>query len=171
MTEPMLHVDTEDVWRSRMQVAGSPRNSRRTLRPQDRWNTPRGLFQLLDQEFGFDLDVAADAENHLTETYFDEATNGLLQSWAPNVCWMNPPYSLIDPWTKKAVQEASRGAVVVGLLPVRTDLAWFHRDVIGVEAEVRFIRGRVRFSDSAQNAPFPSMIVVWRSADPQGADE
>lgn len=77
---------------------------------------------------------------------------------------MNPPYSEIEPWTKKA---ATCGAlVVVGLLPVRTDLAWFHRDVLAAGAEVRFIRGRIRFEGTAagkgHNAPFPSMIVVWR---------
>jgi phage N-6-adenine-methyltransferase len=132
----------------------------RALRPQDRWNTPRGLFAELDAEFDFALDVAADAGNALCPLWFGAEENGLTKPWAPHICWMNPPYSLIEPWTKKAAAEARAGAVVVGLLPVRTDLAWFHRDVLAEGAEVRFVRGRLKFSEGG-SAPFPSMVVVW----------
>jgi len=83
---------------------------------------------------------------------------------------MNPPYSHIGPWVEKAAHER---ALTVGLLPVRTDLAWFHDLVLAVGAEVRFVRGRVRFygdrvdgevAEGRGNAPFPSMVVVWRNA-------
>lgn len=135
----------------------------RSIRPQDGWGTPRGLFQTLDEEFGFDLDVCATPDLAKCKAFYTPEQNGLTLPW-DGVCWMNPPYSEIEPWTKKA---ASCGAVVVGLLPVRTDLAWFHRDVLAAGAEVRFIRGRIRFEGTAtgkgHNAPFPSMIVVWRT--------
>lgn len=125
--------------------------------------TPDGLFALLDEEFGFTVDVAAAPDNAKCERFYTEADNGLTQDWTGEVVWMNPPYSNIEPWTAKAVAESRAGAVVVGLLPVRTDLLWFHRDVLDAGAEVRFCRGRVKFAGigARANAPFPSMVVVW----------
>lgn len=137
----------------------------RAIRPQDGWGTPRGLFNELDAEFGFTLDVCATPDLAKCERFYTPEQNGLTMPWEGS-CWMNPPYSLIEPWTKKAVSSARAGATVVGLLPVRTDLPWFQRDVIGTGAEIRFIAGRIRFDGSpfgkGHNAPFPSMIVVWR---------
>lgn len=129
-------------------------------------STPRSLFAQLNAEFGFTLDVAAAEDNALCQRYFTEADNGLAQPWAPERCWMNPPYSHIEPWTQKAVHEAAAGALVVALLPVRTDLAWFHRDVLLAQAEIRFIRGRLRFgrpfgAQRWSTAPHPSMLVIW----------
>lgn len=138
----------------------------RSIRPQDRWGTPRGLFHMLSEEFGgFTVDVAADAANALCDRFYGEDDNGLSQSWMSERAWMNPPYSNIEPWTKKAAAEA-RDALIVGLLPVRTDLMWFHRDVLATGAEIRFIQGRLQYvggtnPERGQNAPFPSMIVVW----------
>lgn len=123
--------------------------------------TPESMFQELDEEFGFSVDVAADAGNAKCERFYDEQANGLTQDWTGEVVWMNPPYSNIEPWTKKAADGSA--SIVVGLLPVRTDLLWFHRDVLDAGAEVRFIRGRVRFEGigARANAPFPSMLVIW----------
>lgn len=133
----------------------------RSVTPVDDWRTPAGLFVQLDREFFFTIDVAADRGNALCFRFFDSAVDALVQPWAPARCWMNPPYSDIGRWTNKAALEARRGALVVGLLPARTDLDWFHRDVIAAEAEVRFVRGRLRFS-GRYNAPFASIVVVWR---------
>jgi hypothetical protein len=78
---------------------------------------------------------------------------------------MNPPYGReIYAWTRKARQEAARGALVVGLLPASTDLAWWHEDVIGSAADVRWIRGRVRFFTGGPyraSGFFASCVVVW----------
>lgn len=136
--------------------------------------TPDALFKQLHTEFGFTLDVAASIDNAKCERFFTEDDNGLAQPWAPEVCWLNPPYSSIEPWTVKAVAESRAGAVVVGLLPVRTDLAWFHRDVMCADAEVRFLRGRLRFGRGNglpmwATAPHPSMVVVWASVHESGA--
>lgn len=132
--------------------------------------TPTQLFKQLDQEFGFTLDVCATPLNAKCERYFTEADNGLAQTWAPERCWMNPPYSSIEPWTVKATEEAERGALVVALLPVRTDLGWFHRDVLDWGAEIRFLRGRLRFEHGNglpmwATAPHPSMLVIWDGGD------
>ena len=74
---------------------------------------------------------------------------------------MNPPYGrAIGKWVEKAYREACRGALVVGLLPARTDTKWFH-DFIYHKAQIRFLRGRLKFSGAIYSAPFPSMIVIW----------
>lgn len=132
----------------------------------EEWATPQGLFDALDDEFRFDLDVAASAANAKCARYFTEADNGLWQPWAPSRCWMNPPYgrSTVS-WVRKAVLEAQSGALVVGLLPARTDTAWFHDHVLEVGAEIRFVRGRVAFDGPSRvvpRAPFPSLVVIWR---------
>lgn len=128
----------------------------------DGWETPPEVFAALNAEFGFTLDVAATASNAKCDRYFDEAIDGLSQEWAPAVCWMNPPYGrTIEYWVAKAAIETSRGATVVGLVPARTDTRWWH-SWVQPWAEVRFIRGRLRFSGVAKDAPFPSAVVVWR---------
>lgn len=75
----------------------------------------------------------------------------------------NPPYGrVIGDWVKKAYEEAQKPeTIVVMLIPARTDTRWFHEYIYG-KAEVRFIRGRLRFGGSNQNAPFPSMVVIFR---------
>jgi site-specific DNA-methyltransferase (adenine-specific) len=126
------------------------------------WATPQDFYDALDREFGFTLDVAASADNAKCDRYFTEAEDGLSQEWAPAVCWMNPPYGrTIEYWVAKAAIEAARGATVVGLVPSRTDTRWWHSWVMPM-AEIRYVKGRIRFSGHAKDAPFPSAIVVWR---------
>jgi phage N-6-adenine-methyltransferase len=130
------------------------------------WETPPHVFEALDAEFRFTLDVAASDENAKCEAYFAERTDGLSQDWGNNVCWMNPPYGTqIKHWVAKARREAENGATVVCLIPARTDTRWWH-DHIQDRAEVRFIKGRLRFSGATINAPFPSCIVIFRPSPP-----
>lgn len=131
------------------------------------WGTPAELFDPLNDEFRFDLDVCASAVNAKCERFLTVDDNGLWQPWAPARCWMNPPYGMATrEWVHKAWLEAGRGALVVGLIPARTDTDWFHRYVVRAGAEVRFVRGRVRFElpdrDPNGRCPFPSLVVVWR---------
>ena len=121
------------------------------------WATPQDLFDSLSLEFGpFDLDVCATASNAKVARFFDKAQDGLSQDWR-GVCWMNPPYGReIGLWVAKARQSHAR---TVCLLPARTDTAWWH-DNMPTAKIVRFLRGRVRFSDSGP-APFPSAVVVF----------
>jgi hypothetical protein len=89
-----------------------------------------------------------------------------VSAFAPRemVCWMNPPYSHgIGAWIKKAYDESRNGAVVVCLIPARTETSWWHRYVINA-SEIRFIRGRMRFSGHQVNAPFPSALVIFHGA-------
>jgi site-specific DNA-methyltransferase (adenine-specific) len=124
------------------------------------------VFDPLHQEFGFTLDACATIINAKLPRFYSEAENGLAQDWAGERVFMNPPYGReIYPWTHKARTEARRGALVVGLLPASTDLAWWHDDVVAAGAEIRYIRGRVRFLTGGPyraSGFFASVLVVWR---------
>lgn len=111
----------------------------------DEWATPWDVVRDLEREFGpFELDPAAGASNAKAPRYFSQAEDGLRQRWAPARCFLNPPYSDVARWVAKALEEADRGALVVALLPVRTDRDWWH-DLVMPAAEVRYLRGRQRF--------------------------
>ena len=130
----------------------------------DLWATPQSFFVQLDAEFGFDLDVCALAENAKCARYYSPIENGLHQVWR-GVCWMNPPYGReIGRWVEKAFESAQDGALVVCLVPARTDTNWWHTWVMRA-SEVRFIRGRLKFGNSKNSAPFPSAVVVFRPPD------
>lgn len=130
------------------------------------WATPPEVFDPLHAEFAFTLDPCAAPETAKVPRYFTEADNGLEKSWAGERVFMNPPYGKeVYAWTRKARLEAAVGALVVGLLPASTDLRWWHEDVVAPRAEVRYIRGRVRFLTGGPyraSAFQPSVVVVWR---------
>jgi phage N-6-adenine-methyltransferase len=127
------------------------------------WGTPQAFFDRLDAEFGFTLDVAAQAGNAKCARYFTPEVNGLAQPWE-GVCWCNPPYGkTIGLWVAKAHDSALLGACVVCLLPVRTDTQWWQRFVLA-GAEVRFVPGRLTFGGAANPAPFPNAVVIFRPA-------
>jgi phage N-6-adenine-methyltransferase len=126
----------------------------------DVWATPQDVFDLLDSEFHFELDVCAIPGNAKCRRYFSPAQNGLRQEWK-GVCWMNPPYGReIGHWMKKAYESSLKGATVVCLVPARTDTAWWHD--YATKGEIRFVRGRLRFGNAESAAPFPSAIVIFR---------
>lgn len=126
------------------------------------WSTPQDLFDKLNEEFGFTVDVAADDTNHKCAKYYTKETDGLSQSWAGEIVWCNPPYGrVIGDWVKKAHEESLKGTTSVFLCPVRSDVRWFHEYVYG-KHEVRFLKGRLKFGGSKISAPFPSMIIVFR---------
>lgn len=133
----------------------------------DMWATPQDFFDALDREFHFALDVCATAENAKCERYFSPEQDGLAQDWREEAhggyCWCNPPYGReIGKWVRKAAEST---CPIVMLLPARTDTAWFHEYIYG-RAEIRFVRGRLKFSGAKFNAPFPCMIVVFRGGHP-----
>jgi phage N-6-adenine-methyltransferase len=124
------------------------------------WVTPWEFFNPLKEEFLLQVDVCATAENARLPKYFDEAMDGLKQDWSHQRCWMNPPYGRsISKWVKKAA-EAGPG-IRVCLLPARTDTRWFHDYIYG-KAEIRFIKGRIKFSGMKGSGKFPSMVVIFR---------
>lgn len=130
----------------------------------DEWITPDSIFQKLDEEFHFDLDPCASSENHKCKHFFTKDDDGLIKNWGGCRVFCNPPYSKIDLWVRKCFEESHKPkTVVVMLIPARTDTRWFHNYIMN-RSEIRFIKGRLRFSNSRINAPFPSMVVVFRAA-------
>ena len=127
----------------------------------DMWATPQSFFDSLNKVFRFEVDVCAIAENAKCKTFFSPDVDGLSQEWN-GVCWMNPPYGReISAWVKKAYLSAKKnGATVVCLLPARVDTKWWHDYCSG--GEIHFIKGRLKFGSSANSAPFPSAVVVFR---------
>lgn len=131
-------------------------------RNSDEYSTPQNIFDQLNNEFSFTLDPCATEDNHKCEKYYSLADDGLKKDWGGRV-FCNPPYSKIAKWVKKCYQESLKpNTVVAMLIPARTDTKYFH-DYIWHRSEVRFIKGRLRFNDAIYNAPFPSMVVIFRS--------
>lgn len=126
------------------------------------WETPQDFFDKLDAEFHFTLDACAIPENAKCEKYFTPEQDGLRQAWTGTV-WCNPPYCRqTGKWVKKAHDESIKNkCTVVMLLPSRTDVSWFHDYILG-KAEIRFIRGRLKFGNAKNSAPFPSMVCIFR---------
>lgn len=129
----------------------------------DEWNTPDWLFEQLDSEFHFTLDPCSDIDNHKCSRFFTAEDDGLKQEWGGERVFCNPPYSRISDWVKKCYTESLKpNTVVVMLIPARTDTKYFHQYILH-RAEIRFIAGRLKFSGHKYNAPFPSMLVIYRA--------
>ena len=131
----------------------------------DEWATPQAFFDDLDKEFYFTLDACANEQNHKCAKYFTKDDDGLAQNWGGHIIWCNPPYGRdIANWVKKCSEHTG---VAVMLLPARTDTRWFH-DYIYQKAEIRFIKGRLKFGGAKNPAPFPSMVVIFRGGNNVG---
>ena len=128
----------------------------------DEWATPKLFFKELNKEFEFTLDPCSTHENHKCDKYFTKEQDGLRMSWGGERVYLNPPYGReISKWVEKAYNENLNGTMVVLLLPARTDTRWFH-DFIYKKHEIRFLKGRLKFNDGKNSAPFPSMIVIMK---------
>ena len=130
----------------------------------DEWTTPRWLFDRLNKRFQFTLDAAAAKENALCHYYFTKEEDGLQFRWDNQRVFCNPPYSNIAKWAKHFSEQADRANLIVALVPARVDTAWW-QDHIAKADFVHFIRGRLRFGDSKNSAPFPSALAFWFGLD------
>ena len=131
------------------------------LSMRDDWETPQFLFDGLNAEFGFEIDVCATKETSKCSRFFTREEDALSQPWT-GVCWVNPPYGRgMENWLEKAFNSSLEGALVVCLLPARTDTRWWHR-FVNRASEVRFLKGRLKFDNAKNSAPFPSCVVVFR---------
>lgn len=129
----------------------------------DNWATPQWLFNKLDKEFSFTLDACASADNAKCAKYYTREQDGLKQNWGGQRVFCNPPYGKeIGKWVAKCSDEAKKvNTLCVMLIPARTDTKWFHEYIYN-KAEVRFLKGRLKFGDSKNSAPFPSMVVIFK---------
>ena len=113
--------------------------------------TPKKIYDQLDKEFNFDFDPCPNNPNF----------NGLLISWKKSN-FVNPPFSNQREWIKKAYQESLKNKICVMLLPSRTDTRIFHEIILPFAYQIRFIKGRLKFEQYENSAPFPSMIVIFK---------
>ena len=134
------------------------------------WSTPQDFFDRLNEEFKFTLDPCCTHTNAKCAKHYTATDDGLSKDWSGEIVFMNPPYGReIGKWMRKAQKESARfrGAVVVALVPARTDTKWWHETVMlggsNLFYEVRFIKGRLKFQGHKNSAPFPSAIVVFKS--------
>lgn len=141
------------------------------------WETPDDFYGVLDAMFHFTVDVCATSENCKNVSFIDAETDALSVDWHTTnpsgraVCWMNPPYGHeIVPWVRKAREEGEKGAVVVCLLPARTDTKWWHENVM-VSSLILLVRGRLKFKGATSSAPFPSAVVVFGPMDTGGREK
>lgn len=125
------------------------------------WETPQDFFNELDKEFNFTLDPCATKENAKCKKFYTKEQDGLKQDWDNEIVFCNPPYGReIGKWVKKASETNSK---VVMLIPSRTDTRYFHNYIYNkVGVRFRFIKGRLKFGESKNSAPFPSMIVIFK---------
>jgi phage N-6-adenine-methyltransferase len=144
----------------------------------DDWPTPQAFFDARHAEFGFVVDACASSTNRKAGVYYGldhadpDRRDGLAGDWAADAArlggaiWLNPPYGrAMGAWMAKAAAAAAAGATVVALVPARTDTAWFHDHVLACGAEVRHVRGRLKFGEATSSAPFASLVVVFRPAN------
>lgn len=140
---------------------GRVRNDGRWHSRGSDWSTPQDLYDELDNEFHFTLDVCASDWNKKHTNYFSEKDNALEKDWGNNICWMNPPYGkVLNNWMKKAYES---NTTVVCLVPSATDTAWWHDYVM--KGEIRYLRGRPRFitpEGTWQQTFSPSVIVIFK---------
>ena len=133
------------------------------------WCTPQNFFDDLNTEFNFVLDAAATDRSAKCAMYYTPELDGLSQSWdVGGAVFCNPPYGRkLKKWVAKAYMESQKiKHPIVLLIPARTDTTYFH-DYIYRKAELRFIRGRIKFADEygtiKKDAPFPSMLVIYNN--------
>lgn len=115
----------------------------------DNWSTPKDTYEALDKEFAFNDDPCPLGGG-----------GGLDREWGART-FVNPPYSEIAKWVAYAYAQWQKGRTVVMLIPSRTDTRWWHEYIMKA-TEIRFIRGRLKFGEAKNSAPFPSCVVVFK---------
>lgn len=127
------------------------------------WTTPKDFFDALNKKFNFTLDPCCYPETALCKKYYTEKEDGLKQDWGGEVVFCNPPYGReTKKWVIKAYEESKKpNTTVVMLIPARPDVSYFHDYILPYATKYEFIRGRLKFGNSRNPAPFPSMWVVF----------
>lgn len=123
------------------------------------WGTPKDLFDKLNRIYNFSFDLAASEENALCQQFFTAEQNSLVQDWTDVVGWLNPPYDKCKEFVAKCMAEDEKAKLVCLLVPARTDTKWFQSLPFGTW--VFFFRGRLKFGQAGNSAPFPSCLVFF----------
>lgn len=139
----------------------------------DEWETPISLFNQIDNVYSFGLDPCASKDNAKCSVFFDKDANGLSKNWYDYVVdetdnysvFVNPPHSEIFEWAQKCYEESLSGITIVMLLASRTDTKYWHRYISNADT-LYFIKGRLKFGNSKNSAPFPSVLAVFNNIKP-----
>lgn len=91
---------------------------------------------------------------------YQSTFDGLQIDWNPNRnIYINPPYSNISAFVDKALEyHKKNNSEVVLLIPSRTDTRYFHK-LLSYGIDIQFVKGRLKFNDSKNAAPFPSVFI------------
>ena len=136
---------------------------------KDLWQTPKEIFNALDNEFDFSVDICASTENKLCRQFFSESDSALINEWVfftNTTCFLNPPYSQTSLFMKRAAQQAKQhNLTVVALVNANTDTQWF-ADAVDSANEVRLLTGRVSFvkagGGKSKGNTKGQCIIIWR---------
>lgn len=128
------------------------------------YSTPQPVFDALNREFNFVVDLCADPDNAKCERRFPRETS-LSHTWdGRGAAWLNPPYGKeIADWVRKAVDTKR---LIVGFLPGRTNAPWWH-DYVMRAREIRFVRRKVSFAnrDGCKGVPpWGAVVAIWTPA-------
>lgn len=127
----------------------------------EEYETPLHIFKPLQEEFDLKLDVCATKENTKCKLFFTKEENALNYEWNQNF-WMNPPFGRnLKKWVQKAYEESQKGVIGVLILPVRCNTNWWHKYIIDTKAEVRFLRGEIKFSNQKNGLWLPFAIIIF----------
>jgi len=131
------------------------------------WATPQDFFDELNDEFAFTLDPCSTDDNCKCKKHYTVADNGLSKDWSNDVVFMNPPYGgNTAAWIRKALIESRKGSLVVCLIVSSTDRSYWHDYIFPYAAQIRFVRGRLKFNGVSTTAPFASAVVIFSDKMP-----
>jgi len=136
-----------------MKIMAKNSNTYQTFNVNEK--TPTGFYNQINDEFYFDFDPCPLNPNY--------EVDGLSIDWGKRV-YVNPPYGkAVRVWLEKGLSEIDKGnsELVVFLLPSYTDVKWFHEVVLPRASEIRFIKGRLKFGEHNNSAPFANMLVIF----------
>ncbi len=154
-------VEEQGQQRAFARATGSGASSVHFSSKTNEWATPQDFYDRCHAEFQFTLDPCSTATNAKCPKRYTLEDDGLAQDWGHERVWMNPPYGReIGHWMRKAWLSSQAGALVVCLVPARTDTRWWHD--YAIKGEIRFVRGRLKFGGARWNAPFPVALVIMR---------
>lgn len=124
------------------------------------YSTPQKLYDFINKEFNFEIDVCASESNKKCNKYFNVKMDGLKQNWTGK-CWMNPPFNKeLKKWVIKAKQESEKHkSIICCLIPVRSNTNWWKECC--ESSEIRFIIGEVNFNELERGLWLPMCLMIF----------
>ncbi len=156
-----------------------------TDKESDLWQTPRWLFNELNKEFNFEIDLCATYSNKKARFYGDYFKLNVLyelvtissaeeytKCYPPKkvgACFMNPPYSNPLPFITKAYKDSKLCRIVCLIKADTSTKTWgvfwdYETNKPKPGCEIRFLPKRLKFErggvPSKNCANFPSAVII-----------